>query len=732
MTPRWDVAFLVVADAGIDDDAPVARVHHQRVDAHYQAALGRHKMRLEPLDVATGFRRRVRQNESGPSGNFQLDDPRDLHVTDLPLVHLERSFPDVRGSIAKRRCGGNTIVARWPTLAYGRGANNEERKFRMSVREYFSTLKELIAVLRTRRHLAPRPLDTIDSIGLKVEENAARIGARPMILFEGRELSWKDFNAMANRYAHALKSHGIGHGDVVSLMMENRIEFLAVFVALSKLGAVASLINTNLRGRPLTHCVTVTQSRACVFGEELGDAIAEVKADMSLREGSDYLFVADHGKAPAPNWATDLSAESATASTDNPPDTRRVKLADNATFIFTSGTTGLPKAAVMSQRRFLATGATSCRAALKSKETDRLYLCLPLYHGTGLIVGFGSTLWSGSSMFIRRKFSASNFLNEVREYNTNCFVYIGELCRYLMSQPERVGDADNPLQRIVGNGLRPDVWLNFKRRFGIKRISEFYGASEGNAAFMNLLNKDCTIGMTPNTIALVRYDIDADEIIRDVSGRCIRVERGEPGLLLAEINELQVFEGYTNAEATEKKIVRDALASGDAWFNSGDLIREVDVGFTAGQKHYQFVDRVGDTFRWRSENVSTNEVGEIINQHPAVQFCNVYGVAIPNADGRAGMAAITLATGQTVLDLADFSTFIARELPSYARPVFLRIRPEMEVTGTFKLMKGDLRKDGYDTSAFDDPVFVLKPSHTAYEPLDRQFLAKLQSGTAGY
>jgi len=602
----------------------------------------------------------------------------------------------------------------------------------MSVREYFSTLKELIGVLRTRRYLVPRPLETIDSIGLKIEENAVRFGDRPMILFEGRQINWKEFNELSNRYAHALKRRGIGHGDVVSLMMENRIEFLAVLVATSKLGAVTSLINTNLRGRPLIHCVAVTQSKACIFGEELSDAIAEVKADMSLREGNDYLFVADQDKTPAPNWAADLSAEASNAATSNPPETQRVKLGDNATFIFTSGTTGLPKAAVMSQRRFLATGATSCKAALKSKETDRLYLCLPLYHGTGLIVGFGSTLWSGSSMFIRRKFSASNFLKEVREYNANCFVYIGELCRYLMTQPERADDADNPLQRIVGNGLRPDVWLKFKRRFGVKRIAEFYGASEGNAAFMNLLNKDCTVGMTVNTIALVRYDVDADEIIRDAAGHCIAVEPGEPGLLLAEINTTQVFEGYTNAEATEKKIVRNALAPGDAWFNSGDLIREVDVGFTARQKHYQFVDRVGDTFRWRSENVSTNEVGEIINQHPAVQFCNVYGVAIPNADGRAGMAAITLATGQTELDLTDFSNFVARELPSYARPVFLRIRPEMEVTGTFKLMKGDLRKDGYDTSGIEDPVFVLKPSHAVYEPLDQPFLTKLRAGTAGY
>ena len=602
----------------------------------------------------------------------------------------------------------------------------------MRVREVFSTLIELVKLMRTRRYLAPRPLDTIDSIALRVEELATQYADRTMLIFEGREITWAAFNALANRYANALKRRGIGHGDVVSLMMENRIEFLGAFVAVGKLGAITSMINTNLRGKPLMHCVSVTQSKAWVFGEELVDAVAEVKADLSLREGSDFLFVADKSAKPAPNWANDLGAEATSADATNLDETRRIKLADSATYIFTSGTTGLPKAAVVSQRRFLQTALTSCKAGFRSNENDRLYVCLPLYHGTGLIVGFGSTLYSGSTMFLRRKFSASNFLKEVRLYDTNCFVYIGELCRYLMAQPEAPNDADNPIERIVGNGLRPDIWLDFKRRFAIKRITEFYGASEGNAAFMNLLNKDRTIGMTANKIALVRYDIDADEIVRDANGRCIEVPQGEAGLLLAEINAGQVFEGYTNAEATKKKVVHDVLGSGDAWFNSGDLIREVDVGFTAGQKHYQFVDRVGDTFRWRSENVSTNEVGEILNQHDQVQFCNVYGVTIPNADGRAGMAALALRDGVKRLDLVAFSDYVQRSLPSYARPVFLRIHPEMEVTGTFKLVKGDLRREGYDPSLVKDPLYVLKPGKAQYEPLDAEFLDAIRAGSAGF
>ena len=285
---------------------------------------------------------------------------------------------------------------------------------------------------------------------------------------------------------------------------------------------------------------------------------------------------------------------------------------------------------------------------------------------------------------------------------------------------------------MMGNGLRPDVWMPFKRRFGVKRISEFYGASEGNVAFANLLNKNKTIGMTASEIALVRYDVSADEILKDEDDRCIAVERGEPGLLLAQINEAAAFEGYTDKEATEQKILRNAFVEGDAWFNTGDLLREIEAGYTLGYPHYQFVDRVGDTFRWKSENVSTNEVGEILNGFPDIQFSNVYGVQVPNADGRAGMAALTLEPGVGALDLEAFSRFVRRELPAYAQPVFLRVQADIDVTGTFKMLKGNLKKDGYDPQRIAEPVYVLKPGAEAYEPLDAEFTSRIDAGEAGY
>jgi len=507
-------------------------------------------------------------------------------------------------------------------------------------------------------------------------------------------------------------------------------------IALNKLGVIAALINTNLRGRPLVHCVSVTESAKCIFGAELADALGEIRGELDLQDGADYLWVADAGSSvesrEVPGWALDLGALSSSADEANPPDTAERTLGDNAFYIFTSGTTGLPKAAVLSNRRYLGSATLSHKAGLKCSEKDRIYLCLPLYHGTGLMIGAGASFSSGASMFLRRRFSASNFLKEVREHDTSCFVYIGELCRYLVSTPARPDDAQNPLTRCIGNGLRPDIWHSFKNRFGLKRITEFYGASEGNVAFANVLNKDCTVGMTSARVALVKYDVAADEIVRDIHGHCVEVMEGEPGLLLGEINDEAVFEGYTNREDTESKIVRNVLQDDDAWFNSGDLMKTVDVGFSLGFKHYQFVDRIGDTFRWKSENVSTNEVGEIIAGFPQVKFCNVYGVNVPGADGRAGMAAITLVKGAGELDLDSFSSYVNKHLPAYARPVFVRIEPDVDVTGTYKMVKGRLKEEGYDPTRITDALLVMKPGASTYEPLTQEYAQVIDRGEAGF
>ncbi|MDG1926207.1 MAG: long-chain-acyl-CoA synthetase [Pseudomonadales bacterium] len=602
----------------------------------------------------------------------------------------------------------------------------------MGIVDVVSVLSEMPTLLKLKKGMVPRPASVADCFGARVEANALKFGQRSAIVFEGQEVNWSEFNALANQYAHYLKSQGVQRGDTVSVIMENRIEFLALLVGVNKIGVTAGLINTNLTGKPLVHCITVTHSKKCIFGSEVSGALNEVKDELGLTEGEDYFEMPDGGLDTTTNWAKNLAEGAAAASPENPEETSLITLGEVALYIFTSGTTGLPKAAVLSNRRYLTSADMAAMAGFKCTEQDRMYICLPLYHGTGLMVGAGAAMVSGASMFIRRKFSASNFLPEVREHGCTLLVYIGELCRYLSNTEAQAGDHKNPLRSMMGNGMRPDVWLGFKKRFGISRVAEFYGASEGNVAFANLMNRDCTVGMTSAEVALVEYDVDNDEIVRDAAGRCVLVKAGEPGLLLGKITEDTVFEGYTDPEATEKKIVRSALENDDAWFNSGDLMRTVDVGFTLGYPHYQFVDRVGDTFRWKSENVSTNEVGEIINGFDQIKFCNVYGVEIPGTDGRAGMAAVTLQDGVSELDVDAFSTFLRSELPAYAVPLFVRIQPDIDVTGTFKMVKGDLRKQAYDIRSFDDTVYALLPGSDRYAPFDLGLLGKIEAREAGF
>jgi citronellyl-CoA synthetase len=602
----------------------------------------------------------------------------------------------------------------------------------MRISEVASTLAEAKVLPGLAREMKPRPLSAHDCFAARAEATAAKYPEHTAVIFEGRELNWRELNAFANQYVGALRGSGLKRGETVSVMLENRIEYVALLIALNKLGARAALINTNLTGGPLVHCMSITDSVMCIFGEERLDAIAEVRKDPALAAVSHYLFVPDAGELDCPGWAANLAEEAADEDRENPPETAQMTLGDIALYIFTSGTTGLPKAAVLSNRRYLMTAALSYKAGLRCDEKDCIYLCLPLYHGTGLFLGVGAAICTGATMLIRRKFSASMFLSEVREYGATCFIYIGELCRYLLNTPPQPDDYKNPLGTMMGNGLRPDVWHEFKRRFGVCRVAEFYGSSEGNVGFLNFLNKDCTVGATTLPVALVKYDVDADDILRDSKGHCIRVAPGEPGLLLGKITPMTTFEGYTSKEATEKKILRNVFKKGDAWFNTGDLMKTVDVGFAIGLPHYQFVDRVGDTFRWKSENVSTNEVGEIINQHPQIAFCNVYGVEVPRADGRAGMAALSLAEGVQQLDLDSFSAHVCSQLPAYARPVFLRIQRELDTTGTFKLVKGELRSQGYDLAQVKDPLYVMKPGASKYEPLDEAFAAKIRAGNAGY
>ena len=598
------------------------------------------------------------------------------------------------------------------------------------MKEFIRMLGELKYMIPVLRYQWPQA-DENASLAHSFQESTNKFGERPFVYFEEETWTYSEANKAANSFARYLSSNGVKHGDKVVLFMENRPYYAISLLALNKIGAIGVLINTSLTGDPLIHCINSSNSVKCIVGAERAQPLQEVLEDINISNKDDFLWVEDTNEYALPEWAINLKANLNFDDNENLDQTNQVTAKDVACYIFTSGTTGVPKAAILPNAKLVAAATNITMAGYRINHEDCMYNCLPLYHSTGLMLGLCAAINVGAASFIKRKFSASSFWQEANEFNTTAFVYIGELCRYLINKEPSEAELNNPIVSMVGNGLRPDVWDTFKERFDIDRIIEIYGASEGNALFMNLFNKNKTIGMTSAEVALLEYDVAEDEILKNDEGFCKKITNHDPGLLIVEIGPNAVFNGYTDKEASEKKILRDVFKAGDAWFNTGDLIKTVDVGFAFGKEHYQFVDRVGDTFRWRSENVSTNEVGEILNGYKDVNMANVYGVKVPGCEGRAGMAAFSLEDFEG-FNWLEFSEYVENNLPKYARPIFIRIIQEMDTTGTFKLKKNELRDDAFNINKVEDKVFCLKPSSNIYERLDGNWLDKINSEEAGY
>jgi fatty-acyl-CoA synthase len=563
-----------------------------------------------------------------------------------------------------------------------------------------------------------------------IEKQARARATRPFVLFEDRELSYEEYNAAANRLAHWGQGMGLQAGDVVALLMQNRPEYLSTWAGLAKLGVTTALINTNLSGAALAHAIDAAGTVRLIVGSECLPAVASLGTHAPAGLDLWVLRDPDDDSNALPPGAHDLDEALVGRPETNPAAALRagVTAGDPLVYIYTSGTTGLPKAAKMSHLRFNATGAASQIAGFGPR--DVMYCALPLYHSAGGAMAVMAVLRSGGTLALRRKFSASHFWDDVQRFDATAFQYIGEFCRYLLNQERGDKEQGHRLRFAIGNGLRPDIWVEFQERFAIPKIVEFYGATEGNVAMLNFDNKVGSVGKRPPALIppprLVRYDIEGDDHVRDEQGLCIECEPGEVGELLGEIpndpNTAQGrFEGYTSKEATERKILRDVLKPGDMWFRTGDLLRCDAEGY------FYFVDRIGDTFRWKGENVSTQEVAEALGVYPGVELCNVYGVEIPGMDGRAGMAAIVLGDPAS-FDGRAFYELSAGSLPAYAAPVFVRIQPEPEVTVTFKLRKMDLQKDGYDPEVVKDPLYVRDDSARAYLPLSGERLSALRSG----
>jgi fatty-acyl-CoA synthase len=586
------------------------------------------------------------------------------------------------------------------------------------------TQAKLDARSRAAGLIKPADLYTVAD---RLEEQAARFGEHNFLIYGGQRVTYAEVDARANQVAHALHARGLRCGDVCAVALENRPEFFFYWFGLVKLGVVVAVINTHVNGRPLAHALETTNARAVIIGEECLENFAHTPD----RPAQPLYLVADAEKpARAEHRAitsADITAEVAAAPRTLFPREGRAALRAEETMllIFTSGTTGLPKAARYSHMRWMSSGDVM-EVTLGVTPDDVFYCCLPLYHGAAATSVTSTALKAGSSIVVRRKFSTREFWKDVRANGITVFQYIGEICRYLLNAPPQPDDRVHSLRCMLGAGLSTDTWTRWLERFGPIQVFEGWGSTEANTAIINVDNYIGSCGRVPDwnktNFRLVRYDVETESHPRDENGRYILCQPGEVGEGIGYIvNHPEIgggrFEGYTSEEATEKKILRNVFTDGDAFWSSGDLLRYDENGY------FYFVDRIGDTFRWKSENVSTAEVADALIDYPGMELINIYGVKVPGHEGRAGMAAIVMQPGHA-FDPQSFYALTEDRLPRYAAPQFVRVSSAADLTTTFKLRKVDLQRQGYDDKAFDDPLYVRDDAGATYAPYSLEALER--------
>lgn len=580
------------------------------------------------------------------------------------------------------------------------------------------------AWLRALELTAPIPNNPGRIFSTVIQDLAERYGKAPALLSDRESLTYSGLAQRVNQYARWALEQRLAKGDVVALMMTNRPEYLAAWTGIASAGGVVALLNTNLSGASLSHCIRLLSPKHLIVSAEFKNSLGTALPEYDVRPS---IWAHGFDQPSFQRIEDKLQKQSGDRLESN--EGPRLTIEDRALYIFTSGTTGLPKAASISHARVMQWSHWFA-GMMNVQPEDRTYSCLPMYHSIGGVLAPGAALVGGASAVVREKFSAAQFWNDVRRWDCTIFHYIGEFCRYLLHAPDSYPNAEHRIRLACGNGLAPDVWDAFKERFCIPRILEFYASTEGGVSLFNVEGRRGAIGRVPPYLAhrfspvLVKTDVESFEPIRDENGFCIRCTANEAGEAIGKVSDDPSaigsrFEGYTDEQASENRILRDVFVRGDAWVRSGDLMRKDERGF------YFFVDRIGDTFRWKGENVATSEVAEALYEFADVTSANVYGVAVPATEGRAGMAALVASPS---IDLRGLRDHLIARLPSYARPKFLRFRDQFEVTGTFKYSKVELVQQGYDPAASSDELYFDDPQSGEYVRIDAALFERIQSG----
>ncbi|KAF8796889.1 Long-chain fatty acid transport protein 1 like protein [Argiope bruennichi] len=536
---------------------------------------------------------------------------------------------------------------------------------------------------------------------------------------------------LSNKIANYFLSIGFTKGDEAALLLENCPEFVCIWLGLAKIGVVTALINTNLKGDSLGHSVTCINAKALIFGRSFADVVNDAMPFLKKNENMDFYCFTEQGASseiivPFPAKSLNAALEEASSQPID-PQKHKVGFQDKLMYIYTSGTTGLPKAAIIRHSRFLWMGSAAHYLG-RLNDSEVVYNPLPLYHSAGGILFMSAIIIFGGSMILRKKFSASNYWKEAAKYKATVGQYIGEICRYLLNQPIREEETQHCIKLMFGNGLRSHIWKEFQDRFRINNIIEIYGATEGNANLVNMFGKVGAVGFLPRyvdklyPVSLIKVDPETHETLRDENGLCIRCKPGEPGEMVGKItsNAVSAFDGYANKNDTKKKIIHNCFEKGDTAFLSGDILVMDELGYL------YFVDRIGDTFRWRGENVSTGEVENVLSTALGHVSCVVYGVEIPNIEGKAGMGAVQV--DYKSINFSELYQNLNKRLPPFAIPLFLRTFEEMEETGTYKLRKVTYQKEGFNPEEIQDPLFFLDPKQKTYIPLTKDLYNDIVTG----